>query len=146
MTLTPVSIAGTTGRLPAWRKLALAGEILSLYGRARPPLKRNDLRGAVSRIRDGHRTETDGVDRVTYIAGLRYGRAVGRVLGALPLDSRCLMQSLVLTGLLARRGVRGDVVIGVRQGEEFGAHAWVELGGYPVLPPHGEEFERLLTI
>ena len=35
----------------------------------------------------------------------RLGRAVMRTLDPLPLDSRCLVRSLVLTTLLARRGV-----------------------------------------
>jgi hypothetical protein len=79
-------------------------------------------------------------------AGARLGRAVTRVLGPLPADSRCLMTSLVLCRLLARRGAAASLVIGVRGGSSFGAHAWVELDGHPLLPPNEGEFERLVTL
>ncbi len=45
------------------------------------------------------------------------------------------MRSLVLTAMLARRGIPSSVVIGVRPEPEFAAHAWVESDGAAVLPP-----------
>ena len=87
----------------------------------------------------------------TRLAGVRLGRAVTRTLRLVPADSRCLMRSLVLTGLLARRGIDSSLVIGVRPEGEFGAHAWVEHDGRPLLPsgatPDGEAtFERLVAV
>jgi hypothetical protein len=75
-----------------------------------------------------------------------FGRGVTRTLRALPTDSRCLMQSLVLVDILARHGVTTSLVIGVRPGEDFLAHAWVELDGRPLLPPHEHEFSRLTSL
>jgi hypothetical protein len=56
------------------------------------------------------------------------------------------MQSLTLSALLARRGYSSMLVIGVRAGEAFGAHAWVELDGRPLLPPGGDTFQRLVEL
>ena len=72
------------------------------------------------------------------------GSAVTRLLSHLPLDSRCLIRSLVLARMLDRRGIPSRVVIGVKTGERFVAHAWVEVGGAAVLPP-GDFAERRLT-
>jgi hypothetical protein len=55
------------------------------------------------------------------------------------------MQAMVLTSLLARRGIDNSLVIGVRPGDHFGAHAWVEVDGKPVLP-RGDEFPRLVEL
>jgi hypothetical protein len=71
---------------------------------------------------------------------------VGRTLGALPADAQCLTRSLVLTSLLARRGIASSLVIGVKPEPEFEAHAWVESNGTPLLPPNEGEFTRLVEI
>lgn len=53
----------------------------------------------------------------------------------LPGTPRCLAQSLVLRSLLARHGLRSEVIIGVRSGDAaFDAHAWVEYCGVPLQP------------
>ena len=76
------------------------------------------------------------------------GAAVVRVLGMLPFDSRCLMRSLVLLGLLGRRGARGELVIAVQTGGELGleAHAWIELDGHPLLMPALNGYRELVTL
>ena len=61
-------------------------------------------------------------------------------------DSRCLMQSVVLVAMLARRGAEASLVIGVRPGVDFGAHAWVELAGRALLPTFGDDFARLVEL
>jgi hypothetical protein len=76
--------------------------------------------------------------------GARLGRVVSRTLAPLPTDTRCLAQSLVLTRLLARRGVRASVVIAVASEPEFQAHAWVEYENQPLLAAAGDSFKRLL--
>ena len=68
------------------------------------------------------------------------------MLTIVPTDARCLARSLTLTRLLARRGLPGTVVIGVRNEPEFAAHAWVELEGAPLLPDGGAEFTRLTEV
>jgi hypothetical protein len=68
-------------------------------------------------------------------------------LNRLPADARCLAQSLVLTRLLAVRGVETTFVIGVSEpGEAFGAHAWVERKGRPLLPVGGSAERRLVEL
>jgi hypothetical protein len=57
--------------------------------------------------------------------------AVTRVLAALPGDDRCLVRSLVLVELLARRGIDSTLVVGTGKPPRFTAHVWVELEGCP---------------
>jgi hypothetical protein len=125
------------------RKAALAAEILLTYVRVRWLLPRTDLRRAVAALKGA---STPGAPADPVDAGRRLGRAVVRTLGVLPTDSRCLMRSLVLTALLARRGIEPRLVVGVRPGETLLAHAWVEHGGQALLDPGGGRFERLLEL
>jgi hypothetical protein len=122
-------------------KARLAGEILLAYVRVRRNLRRADFRSVLSTIRS-----VGGPERADTVGPARLGRAVARTLRVLPTDSRCLMQSLVLTSLLARRGIPSLVVIGVSPGADFGAHAWVESSGVPLLPPREHRFERLVEL
>ena len=129
----------------ALRKVGLALEIVSAYARARWLLRRHDLPSTIRILRAPSPAQpraAAGEDP----AALRLGHAVGRVLDVLPLDGRCLMRALVLTRLLAVRGLDSSVVIGVTAEPEFGAHAWVERGGTPLLPPNGSEFEQLVKL
>ena len=80
--------------------------------------------------------------------------AVMKTLWLIPTRSRCLMQSLTLTEMLARRDIGSSLVIGVMPGtagdgpdaEEFVAHAWVEYHGNPVLPVYSSRYERLTEV
>lgn len=132
--------------LPPTAKVRLAAEVLATYARARRALRRGDLRSVVGKLRGGAPAPGGPLDRAGYDAGLRLARATSRTIGPLPTDSRCLMRALVLIGLLARRDVAARLVIGVRPGEEFGAHAWVELDGHPLLPSDEGAYERLVEI
>jgi hypothetical protein len=69
-----------------------------------------------------------------------------RTLALVPGDTRCLARSLVLTQLLARRGIRSKLVIGTRTAPDFIAHAWVEHHGQPVLSPGDGSFGRLVEL
>ncbi len=123
-------------------KAALAGEIAVSYVRARWLLRREGLPRALERLRAV-------APAATTVAGAtdeRLARAVERTLRRLPADSRCLMQSLVLTRLLARRGRQSRLVIGVSPTGDFSAHAWVERGGVPLLPAHERQFGRLAEL
>lgn len=52
-----------------------------------------------------------------------------------PISATCLRQSLLLYGLLRRRGLQPDLRLGVRkQAEAIDAHAWVELEGQALAP------------
>jgi hypothetical protein len=76
----------------------------------------------------------------------RLGRAVYRTLRILPTDSRCLVQSLVLSRMLSARGIPSTLVIGAHSRPDFTAHAWVEHDGRPVLPPRGYQDSRLVEL
>jgi hypothetical protein len=134
------SLAVREGRLPVGRKIRLALEIIWAYVSVRRDLRRATLPEALERVR------TPGSGTATPDEIARLARAVQRTLRLLPTDTRCLSQSLVLTALLARRGVPSTLVIGVSPGESFGAHAWIEHQGVPLLPPFEAEFQRLVEL
>jgi Transglutaminase-like superfamily len=142
--VTGVGVLARGERLPAAAKLGLAAEILVAYARARRALRRRRLPAAAAAMRSSRELGCEASE-IDYGAGLRLGAAVDRVLGVLPCDPRCLTRSLVLTALLARRGVGSTLVIGVRP-DPFAAHAWVECRGRPLLAPAAEPFERLLEV
>ncbi len=127
-------------------KLRLSGEVLVTYSRVRWWLWRYEFPDVVAKLRKLGPPEvgapTDAPSAC--VSGLRLGRAVARTVALLPTDSRCLMRSLVLTGLLARRGLSSSLVIGVRSEPDFAAHAWVEHAGEPLLDPGDASFKRLV--
>lgn len=127
----------------AREKAALTAEILSAYARVRWSLWRTDLRASVANLR---RVSARPAQGDPTLLGRKLGGAVVRTLSVLPTDSRCLMRSLVLMRLLARRGIEARFVLGVRAGDEFKAHAWVEREHRPLLPPGDASFERLLEL
>jgi hypothetical protein len=124
-------------------RVALAGEIVATYARVRWALRRRDVRAVLGELRS---PSADAQSDDPVADGRRLGRAVQRTLAVLPTDSRCLMQSLVLTRLLARRGIDTRLVIAVRPGERFAAHAWVEHGEAALLPAGAPAFEELVTL
>jgi hypothetical protein len=132
--------------LPVTAKIGLALEILRAYGKVRWLLWRGDVVSTLERVRG---PETESSTRTTATNGLsgeRLGHAVDRTLRLLPTDSRCLMQSLVLTSLLARRETGSSLVIGVRPAPTFAAHAWVEARGEALLPSGEDHYRRLVEL
>ncbi len=127
----------------------LAGEILSVYTITRLRMPRGDIRDVASASRalmerTPQAPPPPGLD--TWAVAARLGRAVHRTLRVLPTDGRCLVQSLVLTRMLAARGIPSTLVIGAHSRPEFTAHAWVEHDGRPVLPPRGYQDSRLVEL
>lgn len=133
-------------RLSSLGRLIVAAEIFVTYLQVRWWLRRHDVQQTVARLR-GACTGVNpppGLEQANELRlGLRLGRIVERTLDLLPTDNRCLMRSLVLTALLARRGVGSSLIIGVRSEPRFAAHAWVEHGRWPLLSPGDEAFSRL---
>jgi Transglutaminase-like superfamily len=128
-------------------KARLAAEILAAWARARRRLRAPDLRATLADLRSAAPAGGGAVLPDPRRDGVRLGSAVQRTLRFVPADTRCLVQSLVLTRLLARRGEPGAVVIAVSPpGEAFGAHAWVELDGRPLLPANDPEQTRLAEL
>ncbi|MGH9033151.1 MAG: lasso peptide biosynthesis B2 protein, partial [Acidimicrobiia bacterium] len=107
-------------------------------------LRRTDLPTTLARLRP-HPAAVGG-HALSVQDSARLARAVTRTLGALPGDARCLVTSVVVVAVLARRGGAGSLVIGVRPGSEFGAHAWVERDGVALLPSGPGEFGRLVEL
>lgn len=131
-------------RIPPLGKLGLSAEILIAYAQAWRALRRRTLPAAAAVMRRSSERAYCPAENA-YGVGLRLGRVVTRVLGVLPRDPRCLRTSLVLTALLARRGIPATLVIGVRP-DPFAAHAWVEHRGRPLLQPATAPFERLVEV
>jgi hypothetical protein len=136
-------------RLPVTTKAALVAEILVTYTQARWMLKRRGLREALEDLRGHPRAVNCQPLRAAsreLRAARRLGHVVTRTLSPLPSDTRCLMRSLVLTRVLARRGIESRLVIGVHPGERFAAHAWLEHDGAALLPTGGADFDELVTL
>jgi Transglutaminase-like superfamily len=127
--------AAIVPRLTPRQKLVLMAEVVRHYVRARRLLARGDLPAVLTRIRDAPRDAPAG--DLARLDDLRLARATMLVMRLLPGDTRCLMRSLVLLGLLASRDRPATLVIGVRTGETFQAHSWLEIAGRPILPTEG---------
>lgn len=130
--------------LSALEKVALSREILLTYARTRRLLSHEVLPKALARAREERNPIAPRSDQDQLLISLRLGHAVGRTLALVPMDAKCLTRSLVLTSLLARRGIESTLVIGVRRNGDFEAHAWVEHDDRPVLPAH--DFRQLLAL
>lgn len=142
---TDIAALTTVPRLSLPAKARLAGEVVRTYAGIRRMLRSGSLPEVLAALRAGGGAPEPGA-REALVTGARLGAVVSRTLPRLPVDSSCLLQSLTLTGMLARRGVAGTLVIGVAPGEEFGAHAWVEVQGRALLEPGGETFARLVEL
>jgi hypothetical protein len=137
--------------LPARLRVWLILEILVIYAVTLVRLRRHDVRDIVTRGRSGLGVTEDRASDARAALGharlaRRLGWAVNRTLSVLPTDSRCLVQSLVLTRLLAARSIPSRLVIGARSDGPFMAHAWVECDTVAVLPARGYENSRLVEI
>lgn len=130
------------------RRLRLAAEILAAYAHARRALRRAPITEVVAELRSHPRPGASPVAPAPapLEEACRLGHAVTRLLALVPGDTRCLVRSLVLTRLLARRGISAKLVIGARARPDFLAHAWVEHGGKPVLAPGDGSFVRLVEL
>jgi Transglutaminase-like superfamily len=139
-------------RLPPERSLRpmerarLVAEIVAAYLQARRELRRAPIESVIAALRadDSLPPLNQGPRALT--EARRLGWIVARTLKLMPGDTRCLARSLVLTRLLARRGIPAKLVIGARGEPSFLAHAWVEYDGQPVLSPGDESFARLVEL
>ncbi len=127
-------------------RMRLTAEILLAYAHARRALRRAPIAAAVASLRSSASPSPpeEAVDALEEIR--RLGNAVSRALTLMPGDTRCLVQSLVLTRMLAGRGIPARLVIGARTEPDFLAHAWVECAGHPVLSPGDGSFGRLVEL
>ena len=131
-------------RLSHRERIRLAAEIVAAFVQARRELRRAPIAEVVATLRS--ESPKPAATDHTLEEAWRLGNAVARTLTFVPGDTRCLARSLVLTRLLARRGIAAKLVIGARPAPEFLAHAWVEYDGDPVLDPGDGSFGRLVEL
>jgi len=117
-------------------------EIAATYLQVRAAMRRRDFRAVVAELRAADAP----APRDAELAAPRLAAAVRRTLASAPRRSRCLVQSLVLTRLLARRGIESSLVIAVSPGRRFAAHAWVESAGIELLPSADLPFMTLVRL
>ena|ERR1700689_1337992 len=125
-------------------RIRLAAEILASYAQVRWTLRRAPIEAVVGRLRS--HSAPPRTDDGALAEARQLGHIVTRILVLLPGDTRCLARSLVLTRLLARRGIPAKLVIAARRGPDFLAHAWVEHDGIPVLNPGDDSYARLVEL
>jgi transglutaminase-like putative cysteine protease len=144
----PAPVAGTSSaesRRGRIERARLASEIVVAYIQARRALRHASVAEAVTLLRPRPRARAATLENMLSEArGL--GNAVRRTLSVVPGDTRCLTQALVLTRLLARRGIPAKLVIGARAAPSFAAHAWVEHAGQPLLWTGDGLFGRLVEL
>lgn len=123
------------GGMRPWHRLLLAVEILISYVPLAWALRRRSLPVTLGLARSPRGRRIAVPSDQEHELALRLGHIVGFVLEWSPFDSRCLIRSLVLVRMLARRSI-GDaqLVIGTSVDGGFAAHAWVEHDGEPLLP------------
>jgi hypothetical protein len=131
-------------RLGPGQRLRLAAEILRAYVLVRRLLRRRTLPETVAALRGG--TGVAPPNAASLALGRHLAWATVRTITLLPADSRCLMQSLVLTRVMARRALSSELILSAAPGPEFEAHAWVEHAGEPLLLPGGDEHQPLLRL
>jgi hypothetical protein len=144
--ITPLNL----DKLAPGQRVRLASEVVRTYTRVRWVMRVDDAERAVHRLRidargqDNH-LQPDGDKDREVLVGWRLAQATRKVLERLPSDSRCLFRSLTLMYMLERRGISQTLVVAV-QPRPFGAHAWLEVHGRPILPDADRGYERLLEI
>lgn len=132
--------------LGAIARVRLAGEVVATYIRARRELQRVPIESAIASLRADPSLPPPADPADGLQEARRLGWVVARTLRLLPGDTRCLTRSLVLTRLLAQRGIPAKLVIGARPSPEFLAHAWVECDGEAVLSAGDGSFSRLVEL
>lgn len=143
---TPVVQRTSGRRLSTADRVRLVAEIVAAYVQARRALRRAPIASVLSILRSQSPSISESLATGRIDEARQLGKAVTRTLVLLPGDTRCLTRSLVLTRLLARRGIPAKLVIGTRTAPNFLAHAWVEYEGHPVLFPGDGSFGRLVEL
>jgi len=109
-------------------------EIIAAYVPLLRRVRSNDLAEMVAAARAPSRRRASVPPIDHHETAVRLGGMVQGTLSVLPTDKRCLIRSLVTLRMLEHRSIEGRLIIGVLSDGSFGAHAWVEHAGEPVLP------------
>jgi hypothetical protein len=126
-------------------RIGLAAEILSTYVTVRRLIRSRTLPETVAVLRRGVGDGAEG-DASSLAIGRHLASATVRTITLVPADSRCLMRSLVLTRMMARRRIGSTFVLSVAPPPAFEAHAWVEHGGRALLEPARGEHRSMLRL
>lgn len=124
-------------RLVKFLQLSRAEQVLflqawCLLGRYRLALQRRSFAELTAALQHAPVAAADApLTPVQAQQARRIGYLVAAAASATPWRSRCLVQSLVAQRLLARRGIPGQILLGVGSDAPsgFGAHAWLRAGG-----------------
>lgn len=128
-------------------RLRLGLEVALTYVSVAGVRRARDVQGVLSELRDTPLTRVTKAPAVTDTNMRQLARATQRVLAMIPAETRCLNQSLVLSVLLARRGIASRIVIAVAApASSFTAHAWVEVDGTALLPKGSGAQARLVEL
>jgi hypothetical protein len=130
----PVVALPPVGEMGLVARIRLVVELLATYPGLLRVVRSDDLVAMAQAARAPVRGRITTPPSLEHATAIRLGQIVGHVFGVLPMDARCLIRSLVLLRLLERRSIRATLQIGVKTPGDFGAHAWVEHDGVPVLP------------
>jgi hypothetical protein len=126
-------------------RIRLVAEIIGTYVTVRRMLRRRTLPETVAVLRGGVGEGAEG-DASSLEIGRHLASATVRTITLVPADSRCLMRSLVLTRMMARRGIGSTFVLSVAPRPAFEAHAWVEHAGRALLEPGRGQHRPLLRL
>ena len=126
-------------RLPANdRRRAL--EAVAELTRASIELRVAPSSRAVGLLGTPSRGEADGEARGEQVREAeQVGRDVARAAARLPWHPTCLRQALAVRRMLLRRGIASQLHLGVTSPTVGEAHAWVTVGGEPVVGRPGLE-------
>lgn len=133
--LVPLDGAAPSARtLPDVRRRSLIGElpqvpptlamfhgVASAVWHSRRALKRGGLESATEEVKRRKPAVESGSDLRLHLAGFRAARRL------VPLAPNCLTDSFALSAFLAARGIRSDLVFGVKL-DPFAAHCWLQNG------------------
>lgn len=135
-------VAGTAGRFlrlpPSERRLIVEAALqlarASLELRLAPSRRTAALLGTLQEPGAAERVRPDELREATLV-----GKRVADVARRLPWRPTCLRQALAVQRMLRRRGILGELHLGVTAGAGATAHAWVTVAGHPVAGAQGLE-------
>ena len=108
-------------------------EVLMLYVVAQCLLLLGGLSTALYRMRHLQSRPTPDSSNGGDGLGSELAGLVDRTLKRAPADPHSIVKSLVLIGLLSRRGRSAELVLAVSPGPDLASHAWVESEGEALL-------------
>lgn len=116
----------TNGRIPA----SVIWDVFIIVAKMRRRLKKQRLKSILRALSEYRRTRTRLADIDEAEVQRRVIEAANdfnRVRPYVPIETRCLIDSLSMVRFLAKRGLHSNLVMGVAC-DPFSAHAWVQRG------------------